>query len=203
MYAGLKNKGGLSLQKIISAFRKPNEDTHKLQYWVYDVPTNQEYSLRNKVLKSLSYRNQDWLVIIEGKQINNSNEADMYFTEVIDEGYEGLVYRNYTGLYEFGRRSYDLLKRKKRQTIEATVISVEMDKNQWGILSCSIESGVEFKCQMRVDAGEINYRLYENASDLVGKTIEVEFEDFSDSGACQKPVGIGVREVDEYRRPLF
>ena len=38
IYAGLESEGGLSLQDIISAFRKSNANTPKLQYWVYDIP---------------------------------------------------------------------------------------------------------------------------------------------------------------------
>lgn len=201
VYAGLKNRDGLSLQKIISAFRKQNEDTHKLQYWVYDIPTDQQYGLRNRVLKLLAVNKPDWMVIVVGKQINTPEEADNYFQEVTDEGYEGVVYRNYSGLYEFGKRSYNLLKRKKRQTAEATVQSVDIDKNLWGVLNCKTFEGVDFRCQMRVDAGDKNYREYNNAQELIGKVIEVEFEDFSDDGVLQKPVGIGVRQVDKYGRP--
>lgn len=201
VYAGLKNKDGLSLQQVISAFRKPNAETPKLQYWVYDIPNQTQYGLRHRLLKTLSYDKPDWLVVVLGVQINSKEEADTYFDSIIKEGYEGVVYRNYNGLYEFGKRSYNLLKRKSRQTIEAKVKAVEVDKNDWGILQCELETGVSFKCQMRVDATTINYRLYQNAVKLIGQVIEVEFEDFSDDGVLQKPVGIGVREVDQYNRP--
>ena len=201
VYAGLKNNEGLSLQKIISAFRKPNNDTHKLQYWVYDIPCNTQYGLRNRALKALSFNKPDWLVIVEGIQINTKQEADDYFERVVKEGYEGVVYRNYRGLYEFGKRSYNLIKRKNRPTTEARVIAVQKDKNNCGVLSCELENGVVFKCQMRVDAAEKNYRLYENAVLLIGQTIEVEFENYSDDGVLQKPIGIAIREVDKYNRP--
>ncbi len=201
-YAGLKDKGGLSLQKVISAFRKPNQDTHKLQYWVYDIPIDKDYSERNNLLKELKSEKPDWVQVILGYEINNIQDADDYFEFAVDEGCEGVVYRNYKGKYEFGKRSYDLLKRKKRETTEALIESVEVDKNNWGVLYCKLENGVKFKCQMRVDADEVNYRLYENAVTLIGLTIEVEFESLSDAGIPGKPVGIGLREVDKYGRPL-
>ena len=77
-----------------------------------------------------------------------------------------------------------------------------MDRNGWGILYCKLENSIEFKCQMKVEAAEKNYRLYENALELIGKTIEVEYEALSDSGTPQKPVSIGIREVDKYGRAL-
>lgn len=203
VYAGLKNKDGLSLQKIISAFRKPNEDTPKLQYWVYDLPTDDIQSVRTNKLIALANTKPECVVLVSGVTISNPEEADAFFERVTEEGYEGVVYRNLSGKYEFGKRSYNLLKRKKRQTTEGRVLSIEKDRNGWGILDCVLENGVNFKCQMRVDAAEKNYRLYENALELVDRTIEVEFEDYSDSGVPCKPIGIGIREVDQYARPIY
>lgn len=203
VYAGLQSEGGLSLQKIISAFRKPNADTNKLQYWVYDVPTESQYGLRNRVLRSLVNNKPDWLVIVVGKHISNRNEADSFFHEAVDKGYEGIVYRNYTGLYEFGKRSYDLLKRKPRQTAEAKVLSVEKDRNNWGILNCEMETGVRFKCQIKVDAGSKNYREHDNALELVEKFIEFEYEELSDDGVPTKPVGVNVRELNKNLEPVL
>lgn len=203
VYAGLKNKGGLSLQKIISAFRKPNADTPKLQYWVYDIPVKQQYGIRNRSLRTLSYNKPGWMVVVVGNTMQTPEDSDTFFKQVTDEGYEGVVYRNYSGVYEFGKRSYDLLKRKLRRTSEAVVYAIDEDKNSWGILNCRTFEGVEFKCQMRVDAAEKNYRLYENALELIGKVIEVEYEDVSDDGVFQKPVAIGIRQVDQYGRPVL
>ncbi len=203
VYAGLKNKEGLSLQKIISAFRKPNEDTSKLQYWVYDIPTTDLQSERINKITALANTKPNCVVLVNGVRINSEEEADTFFEKVTEEGYEGVVYRNLNAKYEFGKRSYDLIKRKKRQTTEASVNSVEQDRNGWGVLDCILESGINFKCQMKVDAAEKNYRLYENALNLIGKTIEVEFEDYSDNGVPCKPVGVGIREVDKYARPVY
>lgn len=203
IYAGLQSEGGLSLQKIISAFRKPNDDTPKLQYWVYDVPTEQQYGLRNRVLKSLIYNKPDWLVVVVGVHIEDSNKADVFFNESVKQGYEGVVYRNYAGLYEFGKRSYSLLKRKPRQTAEAKVLSVEKDRNNWGILNCEMETGAKFKCQMKVDAGKKNYREHNNALELVEKFIEFEYEELSDDGVPTKPVGVNVRELNKNLEPVL
>lgn len=202
-YAGLKHKEGLSLQKIISAFRKPNEDTPKLQYWVYDIPNDSTMLERSKTMNYLADSKPTSVILVNGVTLRDENDADQYFEAKIGQGYEGVVYRNLDAKYEFGKRSYNLIKRKKRETTEATVYHVEMDRNGWGILYCKLENSIEFKCQMKVDAAEKNYRLYENALELIGKTIEVEYEALSDSGTPQKPVSIGIREVDKYGRPLL
>lgn len=204
VYAGLESEGGLSLQRIISAFRKPNEDTPKLQYWVYDLPRSDLYQKdRTMYIDSTPLKkNTEDIISVYSFLANNEQEADEYYKECVEKGYEGVVYRNLRGKYEFGKRSYDLIKRKPRQTTEAHVINVEKDRNGWGILHCELENGVEFKCQMKVDAGNKNYRLYENALELITQWIEFEFEELSDDGVPTKPVGIGIRRLDKFARPL-
>lgn len=202
IYSGLESEGGLSLQRIISAFRKPNADTPKLQYWVYDIPNKSTMIDRHNSIKYLHNSKPEAVVLVPGVLLHNQHEADSYFESVVKQGYEGVVYRNLDGVYEFGKRSYNLIKRKPRDTSEAVVVSVEKDRNSWGILSCRTFEGVEFKCQMRVDAADKNYRTYENALELIGKTIEYEFEELSDKGVPTKPSGVGLREVDKYGRPL-
>lgn len=202
VYAGLKHKEGLSLQKIISAFRKPNEDTHKLQYWVYDIPNDSTMLERSRTISYLHDSKPESVILVVGSMLHCTEDADAFFENTVGLGYEGVVYRNLASKYEFGKRSYNLIKRKSRQTTEAVVQSVEKDRNGWGILHCKTFEGVEFKCQMRVDAAEKNYRLYENALEIIGKTIEVEFEDYSDDGVPCKCIGVGLREVDKYGRPL-
>lgn len=204
VYAGLESEGGLSLQRIISAFRKPNEDTHKLKYYVYDIPKfdkgwdqEQRIAMLNKVK---AHKN---VVVVETYVCVNSLQADGNYNDFVKAGYEGAVYRLPYGLYEFGKRSYNIMKRKPRQSAEAKVFSVEKDRNEWGILNCELENGVRFKCQMRVAAGDKNYRDYDNAIELLNVTIEFEYEEFSDSGVPTKPVGVGVRAVDKYGRPVI
>ena len=203
VYAGLESSGGLSLQRIISAFRKENEDTQKLEYYIYDIPNNEKQIERTLKLDE----SHDFPVccrLVVGLTIESEEEGEDFYKMVVDSGYEGAMYRNLDGKYEFGKRSYNLLKRKPRQSAEAVVHSVTKDKNDWGILNCKTLEGVAFKCQMKVPRtkGELNYREYDNALTLIGKSIMFEYEELSDAGVPTKPVGIMIREVDQYGRPL-
>lgn len=211
VYAGLKNMGGLSLQSIISAFRKENEDTHMLKYYVYDIPFEGiPFRERVEILNVLSKSTlvPDCVVIVPSILVSSKEEADKVYEFFIEKGYEGVVYRNLDGEYEFDKRSYDLLKRKPRKDAEARIISVEIDKNEDGILNCELVNGEhkgnKFKCLMRKDADpELNYRKAINAVLLIGKTFTVEFEDYSDEGVPQKPVGKCLRAVDLNGNPIY
>ena len=104
------------------------------------------------------------------------------------------------GMYEMGKRSYDMLKRKPRYSAEALVTGVEKDKSGQGVLYCQAvngeQTGVIFKCLMKKDADEqVNYRLFENACNLVGKTVEYEYEALSLDSVPLKPTGSRMREV--------
>lgn len=193
IYAGI---GVLSLQQISSAFRKHNDNTPLLKYYIYDVPDSTEkFWERWEAVKKVvqGYNN---IVITEGTIVKDEETGDIWYDSHVKAGYEGSVYRNLESKYEFGKRSYNMQKRKPRQDIEARVVSVKKDKNGQGVLSCVLESGAETDCLMLTDANDkINYRLYENALKLVDKYITIQFEDYSDDMVPLKPVGIKVREV--------
>ena len=207
IYAGLASQGGLSLQRIISAFRKENPDTPKLKLYIYDVPKpNEPFNTRLQRLHTLEdfikEHNLQSLVVVKTKIVLGPADLDVKHGENVKQGYEGSVVRNGDGEYEFGKRSYNAQKLKPRQTMEARVLSTEADKNNQGVLTCQLETGVQFKCLMLKEADStVNLRLYENSLTLVGKYVEIEYEEFSDEGVPTKPVGIRVREVNENWEP--
>lgn len=215
IYTGNQHRGGLSLQKIISAFRKENKDTASLQYWIYNIPdSTKTFSQRLEMLKyiqtiinSLGLRN---LKVVDTTICSGIYEVDLLFNRAIEDKEEGIVIHNLKAEYEFGSRSYNSQKRKPRQDAEARVVGVTVDKNGQGVLDCVAvngkQEGAEFKCLMRKDADlHINYRLYENAVQLVGKHISYQYENLTDSIPPKpaKPVGIALREVDQAGNPLF
>lgn len=205
VYAGLESQGGLSLQKVISAFRKPNTDTSKLKLFVYDIPTTgRSYKERDNtlyVVESLAKENLfSSIVVVQALLVNSFEEALKATRQFVLLGYEGGILRNLDGEYEFGKRSYDLQKLKFREDAEARVVSVQIDKNKNGVLLCEAvngeQTGVQFECLMRKDSHEtVNYREYSNAVTLIGKTITYQYEELSDKLVPTKPVGIALREV--------
>lgn len=210
VYAGLPSEGGLSLQEIISAFRKPNNNTYKLQYWVYDACLG-ELSFLSRLTRlggELLNGIPSAVKVVKSVVAKDSAHADEFYSKIVDEGYEGIVYRNFTGIYEFDKRSYNLIKRKKREDAEARVLSVEPDKNGDGVVNAVLMNGTnagkEFKCLFRKDAHDkMNLRKYEVVKDFVGATFTVEFETYSDDGVPLKPVGKCLRKVDENGNPLI
>ena len=205
VYAGLVEEGGLSLQDIISAFRKPNKNTSKLKYYVYDIPLpNKTMAERvSELCKLYEYAVEhelDYIEVVIPEVVNSWEDAVVVAKMYVDLGYEGAILRNFNGAYEFGKRSYDLQKLKFRLDAEAVVVSVTQDKNGDGVLLCQAingkQTGVQFECLMRKDADpNINYRKYSNALLLIGKAVTYEYEELSDKGVPTKPVAVSLREM--------
>lgn len=213
IFAGTEQTGGLSLQKIISAFRKPNADTPKLKLYVYDIPIpDTTMEERVKMLEELFVYVKDngipYIEVVLPETANSWEEVVKFSKKAVVRGYEGGIARNKKGLYEFGKRSYDLQKVKFRQSAEAVVVSVTQDKNSDGVLLCQAingkQTGVQFECLMRKDADEnINYRKYSNALLLIGKAVTYEYEELSDKRIPTKPCGVAIREVLSNGEPRY
>lgn len=198
----------MSLQSIRSAYLTPKEDTKRLEYWVYDVPVAGEtFEQRQKRLHRLTTlvfeKGFSFVKVLVGIKVGNEEEADGLYNKHVSDGYEGSVYRNLSGLYDFGKRSSGMFKRKPRPTNEALVISYALDKNDEPVFTVRAvngdQVGVEFKLKMKIPDGIIiegrNYRNKVNADHLVGQHIEYAWENLSEDRVPCKPVGLCVREV--------
>lgn len=198
----------MSLQSIRSAYLTPKEDTKRLEYWVYDVPvageTFEERRERLNLLTTLVFeKGLSFVKLLVGIKVDNEEEAEGLYNKHVSDGYEGSVYRNLSGLYDFGKRSSGMFKRKPRPTNEALVISYALDKNDEPVFTVRAvngdQVGVEFKLKMKIPDGIIiegrNYRNKANADHLVGQHIEYAWENLSEDRVPCKPVGLCVREV--------
>lgn len=209
VFAGPVTQGGLPLQDIISAFRKKNANTPRLKYYVYDIPVAGTMEDRVRLLASLDIwvknNNIDFIEVTIPCVVNSWEEVMEYTNKQIELGQEGAIVRNFDGVYEFGKRSYDLLKVKVRLDAEAEVLSYTLDKNDEPVYTVRAvngeQAGAVFKLKMKIPDGVIisgrNYRDKTNADHLIGKHITYEYEELSSSGIPTKPVGLCVREVRE------
>ena len=194
----------MSLQSIRSAYLTPKEDTLNLEYWVYDVPVSGvPFEERRKILDKLSAivfeKGLNFVKVVPGILVDSEEWGDIFYNKHLLDGYEGSVYRNVDGLYDFGKRSSDMIKRKPRPTNEALVLSYTLDKNDEPVYIVRAvngeQTGVEFKLKMKIPENGVSYRKKENADDLLGKHIEYAWENLSNDRIPCKPSGLFVREV--------
>lgn len=189
---------GMPLQKIVSLVKKVQPDSAKLEYRIYDVPSDKVWEERVKDLTKLAGYPTLNIHTVLTEACNSEQQAKESINKYMEQGYEGLIIRNLVGKYEYGQRSNDLLKWKLFCSDEAFIYDADSDKNNEAVLRCRLKNGIEFKCKMK---GSHNERLYKNQLQLIGKHITFTYQQLSVDGVPIFPVGIAVRELDENWNP--
>lgn len=193
---------GMSLQNIVSAVKNEgNPDHYRMQYHVFDVPSNEAWRLRYYKLLELytQFPLESPIKFVQGSVVESEDVARGWLAHYMGAGFEGLMLRSLEGVYAYNHRSPDLMKWKEFVDCEAKVTDVREDKNGEGVLTCQLPDGITFSVKMR---GNHEYRKFENQSRLVGSWITVRYQQLTDDGVPQFPVGICVRECDDQGTPL-
>ena len=88
---------------------------------------------------------------------------------------------------------------KELKDSEALVTSCREDKNGEGVLSC-IWNEVTFDMKMK---GSAETRAYAEQQKLIGQWINFSYQELTEAGKPQFPVGNYVRDCDEDGKPLM
>lgn len=203
IFDGELYKHGRALQDIVSSIKKHNEDTGSLEYWVFDIPSEKPWKERQDDLARLHQFATDLslehIKFVLNVRVQDEAEARLMMNHYLERGFEGMMLRNPDGAYRFNHRSPDLMKWKDFYDLEAKVIDVTRDKLDEGVLMCEMQDGKTFECKMR---GKHVYRAYASMRTLIGAWITVRYQQFTNDGIPQFPVGVGVRECDEDGYPV-
>uniref|UniRef100_A0AAU7PHZ4 DNA ligase n=1 Tax=Salmonella phage SalP219 TaxID=3158864 RepID=A0AAU7PHZ4_9CAUD len=196
----------VSIEPVKDVDRYGGYSSLDLEYHIFDIPVNanspwhSESHDKNRLsdLVSVMYSldceiNAPKINVVRGEFVLNEDAVKRFIGRYMQEGYEGVIIRNFKGVYEFGQRSSDLQKWKLFQDGEAKVLDSVEDKNGEGVLLCEEKDGTRFNCKMK---GTREERSQARMLLLVGKFINFTFQARTDDGVPQFPVGQSVREVD-------
>jgi len=119
---------GVATGIIMSGKNSKPEDANAFQFWVFDIipagwDLNTPYSIRMKFLKDLPQTPH--MIKILPVWITNGAELDIFESECLDDGYEGVMIRNPNGPYKCGKSTEKegyLLKIKQFEDSEAQII---------------------------------------------------------------------------------
>jgi len=125
----------------MAATKKHNTDTPELKFWIFDFPeVAGDYNTR---CTSMYGRYNDIsiftpsLPLIQVGVAHSHEELDVLHGQAVHAGYEGIIIRNTTGLYEYNKRSLNVFKYKIAQDAEFYVRSFALDKNGHAVFSCN------------------------------------------------------------------
>lgn len=195
---------GEHLQDITGAVKAPHhhEDMWKrLTYNVFDLPTSSgDWKKRLAKLES-SELDLKHVNIVEAVEIHSQSGIILKHDEYVAAGYEGSIVRNYTGLYEYNKRSSDVLKVKYVESAEFQIHDWLIDKNGHPVFWCKSKGGL-FKAKPKGTDTE-RKAIVKNINNWLHKWMTVEYETLSKEGIPLKPVGIGLREGKVNERGEF
>lgn len=126
---------------------------------------------------------------------NDTEELIKYHAKFISEGYEGTMVRWGKEGYKVNGRSANLLKYKDFLDATYKVIDVipSESRPEQGVVSCycektkmSFQTGMKFSHEEREE-------ILTNKTNYIGKTAEIRFFEYTDSGIPRFPVCVGFR----------
>jgi DNA ligase-1 len=130
-------------------------------------------------------------------KVNSKEQAMEYYQRFMNEGYEGIMFRNEGASYLPQYRSKDLQKYKEFQDDEFEIVGgKEADGEDRGtiIFECKSERGT-FWVRPR-GSREYRKRLLADLANLTGKNLTVRYQNLTEYGEPRFPVGITVRDYE-------
>lgn len=190
---------GISMQTIASwVKRKGHPEQSKIQYHVYDIPSDQPWRIRRRELDALINDNKGPVKKVSYRSVDSADEVWTYQRACVGLGYEGAMVRCLETPYEFANRSYGLLKVKRFSDSEFKIVGVTEGRGKMAgcaIFECITDRKQSFNCVMRGTMEQRNAH-YADRHSLIGKTMTIRYFDTTDEGIPRFPVGLCVRDYE-------
>lgn len=193
----------LNFDDIMSAVMNvatPLSELNKVQYVIFDIMDNSAtYEEIYKCLsKSFNLHKFKYLKLISSVLVNNENDVRALHSKYVEDGYEGSILRNPLSKYDFGHRSYNLLKLKDFKDSEFKVVGYTNGKGQYSdmvIWICETKDGLTFNVNP-IGTHEQKRNMLLNADKFVGKFITVKYQELTKNGIPRFPTTLRGGELD-------
>lgn len=195
-----------TFQETTSAIKKPNKNTPKLEYYVFDIVDpdirfEERYYRLQEVLETMNPPEN--VRLVKTILCSTEDDATAWLNKSLRLGYEGLILRNIDGLYAIGQRSVDLQKLKTFVDAEYEIVDCVDGKGRE-------EGAILYVCQLADGSGQFTVRPEGTISERktlwhdfckkisvpIGKMLTVKYQNLTDEGFPRFPVGVGVRDYE-------
>lgn len=194
---------GWPLQRINGAVQiarsEPREDTHEVQYWVFDTVNYQkEFVLRYGHVSERLRVLQHPLLHPVTTLLASRETAELFYTMSVSDGFEGIMYRiglcPYTWpsmgrkISDKNNRTWHLLKRKDWQDDEFICLEVQEGEGKRsgmvGAFICGTKTGATFGVGSGLSDAEAQHYL---DNPPIGRKIKVKFLTYTNDGIPFNP----------------
>lgn len=188
---------GKYLEEIVSAVKKPNVMTTDLWFVVFDVVNEQPFNKRLRDIVAVHGRTLNQQVdAITYTEVGSEEEMKAAHKNCVARGYEGIMLRNNSGVYESGKRSADLQKYKTFFDSEFKIVDIIPDKDGGAIF---VVENTFAANQFNVVGGSHEQRkqwIAEKES-LIGELITVKYQTtYKDTKIPQFPTFVTFRDYE-------
>ena len=194
---------GYSVNDINSFVKNTNLKQHYLlQYWCYDLCYENMTAIHRMQLKSkwcsAAYwiniktkeehlNNKNPFVLLSNYFISNYDEAITARNNYIDLGFEGLIIRNPTSEYQFGKRNQAMFKFKKIDDGKFVIVDIKSEHKRKDLPLFVLRNDINeelFECSINKPQ-DVQREILINKEKYVGKYMFVEYRERS--GCAQVP----------------
>lgn len=185
-----------NFEKIMSAVRKQKSspESRNIQFHVYDCEflgtKTQKFEDRIRLLLKLKIKSKHVMVVKTFSCPTLQSVQDMQKL-FIEQGYEGLMLRQASGVYEC-KRSTSLLKMKTFDDAEFEIVDFVAGEDQSVVAVCKLDDNKTFGATMSGDKKN-NQKYLQDKKSYVGKKLTVKFQGLSGYGVPRFPVGLRIR----------
>jgi DNA ligase-1 len=139
-----------AVSSIVRTQDSNNNDWKKVKFMIFDLPSS-EQPFHERILemkKIVAQANSPYLKVIEQNKVESNKALQQLLDETVKMKGEGLMLHHQDALYQI-KRNQDLMKLKKFEDAEATVIAHFPGKGKYegmlGSILVETETGIRFK----------------------------------------------------------
>ena len=202
----------MTFQKLAGLVRRQTvkdadvKEIEKIRYHVYDMidlnDRMKPFKDRHKFLDdNIGVKKPVYLDVVENFIVANKEEGDRRHSQFVQEGFEGLMFRNIDSPYQ-GKRSAHLQKYKKFDDAEFKVIGYEEAQGKdAGTVIWILEtvSGEQFRARPKGTLAE-RAKMFNTVSSkpdaYIGKMMTIKYFGLTDAGIPRFPIAIALRNYE-------
>ena len=189
----------MALQDIISCV-KNGDPNKRLSYVIYDIAVEGlTFEQRRNLLLAINTSKYDNIEIDCGIYLNNEEEVNEFYSNALEQNYEGVVICDGDSMYDFGFRSSSKTKIKPRTTSEFKCIDHYMNKGKYSkqsTLICLTEEGKRFSVKLKGNNEQRENWAANFEEEVKDKMITVEYRGLSNDNKPIEAVGIAIRDYE-------
>ncbi len=191
---------GAGFQNILSMVKNTSggAERDRLMYNVYDVASLRAGFVEREAFIADLFKRHKFkrLERVHSVVAKTAADVERHMDAAIRDGFEGIMLRDPSAMYENGKRSSSLLKYKRFKDAEFRIVGhAEASGKDTGtvVFVCSTEDGKHFRVRP-MGTHKQRAQMLKDASSMVGRQLTVKFQEMTDKGIPRFPVGIYVRD---------